>query len=297
MGMDPLPLPPNPPAGPGIVLAHPAAAAAPNPGQGSGFARAPAVAGDLVLLPLRLLRRLLTDLAGTIIHLWLAFWNGGLAVLGLSFIGALWLVETFGENFFLGEVFAVLVPGMKAYASDATAAGRLLVAFLPFLDEIRASTVVAFVVAGAAVGAIAVFFCSLKRVLEARARLSSKVQEALLLDPESREVAPAGQQDRPAPLALVGLVIGAGATVGILLFEVYAFTILLRSHWLGPLSALVLLCARVVVGYLAHLGIGFTLTSAQGVLEHVESFVRGAVGIIPNLVEESLHQLRTLGTE
>ncbi len=291
-----LPIPPTPP---GDVIALPGPVAGlPAPPATGVHAEKPSwlrVLGNLVLLPLRLLRRLAQDLMAVLSHLLLALWEAALGILALSLILGLMAVESFGENFFIGEVFQQLFPRMKAYVPEASAIGMVLAALFPLLGEVRASTIFAFIVAFSAVAATALVFHFLKRWQQLRAESSPVVQEALLLDPEVQEAAPPPPKPSwPKIWALIGLGVGGGVELVITAFEIYALTRILGVLPLGFLSALLLLGIRVVVGFLAHVGFSTSLLHLGAATQHVEGMITRGVSLLPNLIEETLHRLENL---
>lgn len=297
--MDVLTIPPTPPDGPVMALPAPVAPppALPATGLQAGVLHGLRVVGDLLLLPLRVLQRLALDLQTALTHLFLAFWEIVLAVLALGFMLALYAVDSFGENFFIGEVFQTLIPGMRAYVPEATAMGMWLASVFPLLDEVRASTIFAFVVAGGAVLATSIFFHSLKRWQQDRSKSQPAFQEALLLDPQGQETPPAlPNPPRLDSLALVGMGVGAGAQLLFLGFEVFAFTQVLGSGLFGVLSALLLLGVRLVFGYVAHFGLGSLILHGRAAGDHVVGFGTSVVAIAPNVIAEIHHRLETLGS-
>lgn len=296
--MEPLLLQPTPPDGlaPVAPLALPPAQSTPLP-QRSALKQAFAVVRDVALLPLRLLRRFLLDAMATLSHLAGLGVAAVLAALGIALGVVLVLVESFGENFFLGEVMGALDPNIRAYVGEASAVGALLVAIFPFLDEVRASTWVAFVFAGAGVAASAIFFASFHRWWATRVRTVA-VQEALLLDPQAQETPATPPLPRESPGALIGVAASVATTLGLLAYEMYLFSQAFPDYpWFGVLTTFALLAARLIVGYLAHLVLGFAFEQARAALLHVQGFFASLFAILPNLVEETLTRLQTLGAE
>lgn len=296
--MDPLLLQPTPPNGlaPVAPLALPPAQSASVPRR-SALKHALAVVRDVALLPLRLLRRFLLDTMATLNHLAGCAVAGVLASIGVGLGIVLILVESFGENFFLGEVLGALDPNIRAYISDASAFGALLVAVFPFLDEVRASTWVAFVFAGAGVAASAIFFASFHRWRATRVRTVA-VQEALLLDPQAQETPATPPPPREASGALIGVAASVATTLGLLVYEMFVFSLVFGDYpWLGVVTTFALLAARLIVGYLAHVVFGFAFEQARALLLHVHGFFASLFGILPNLAEEALTRLQTLGAE
>ena len=295
--MEVLTFPPTPPAGPVVALPSPPVSRPVSEPEGwrAWVEQGCRVLWNLLLLPLRVAHRFALDLQAALLLLFLGAWELGLASLGLAFILGIVAVESFGENFFMGELFKALFPGMRAYVPDATALGMWLAAGFPALDDVRASTIFAFVVAGGAVLATSISLHNLRRWQQEGTRSLPAFQEALMLDPQGQESPPPPPKPLPrhSP-ALVGMVVGAGAQALILGFEVYAFALVLESALFGVLSSLLLLGVRLVFGFVAHFGLGYSVLHGRAAAEHMVGFGTGLLRVVPNAVGEVLHRLETL---
>ncbi len=296
--MDVLTIPPIPPTEPLMAIAAPDL-----PALTSGVAtdrrwqRAALTVGrNLALLPFRLVRRLVEDVASVLTHACMALWNGGLTLAAFAGLGLLVAVESAMENLFMGEVLQSLLPVLSEYLPDVNPLAALLAGYVPAVDEVRASSVVALVVALAGVMMAAAFFHGLRGVLMARGRKTEPVQEALLLGPMTEEASPAAP--RPvSPMLVVALVAGATVTLGLFGAEWYLFGLVFQERWIGLAGAGLLLLARLAFGFVGNPMLHVMLPRGRQAIEHVEMTVSGLWRLVPNVVSETAERLRALGVE
>lgn len=298
--MEALLLPPTPADGLALApVAIPAPVAAPaRAGEArsrSALRAAADVAADVLLLPLRLLRRLAVDLATAATHAVFAVWTAVLATVLLALTAGGLAVEAFGESIFVKDIFEMLSVNAREYLDRASALGALLAMSWPELDEVRASTVVATIFALAGVAASAVFFRGLEQWTQYRKAASPAVQETLLLDPQVQQPAPPPPAQPRDAWPAVRMTVGAGATGGIFALETAGFALLLERLWLALVIVTGLLAVRLVAGFLTHRVFGLFLAQTGATLDHVRGLVVTVTRVVPNLVEEALQLLVTLG--
>jgi hypothetical protein len=214
--------------------------------------------GNLLLLPLRLLLRLLLDLKEALTNAFFSILELAIGFIFLAFVLGLMAIESFGENFFVGEVLQKRFPSMKTYVPQSGVAGMFAAMWFPLLDDVRAAAIFAFIISLSSVAAMAVFFHYFEDWRRLRSEPLPATQEALLLDnqvqEEETEIATQPQLviQKRGPV-LIGLCAGGFVQLIIFVFEIAALANVLSSALFGVLCALLLLVIRTIIGYLAHL--------------------------------------------
>lgn len=313
-----LPLGPTAPNG-HVVLALPAAAEAPSPSVATpiqeplrlaGTSRHPAlrraweactrvlgllwtVAWNLILLPLRLGRKLLEDVAAVAMH----------GVFGLlEFVGAavflaiglgMIAVEQVPENVLVAMTFEKLLPESRGYLVDVFSPAALLGGWLPWLEEVPAAAVVALVFSLFSLASGVCFFAGLRAWMNARQAASAAVQEPLMLGTQTATAA-------PPPATHVGghgltfLILGGVATAIFMVMEAAGFSLVMHPGWLGILWALALSFGRLVIGLLGHWVVSRFTQHVGALYQHVVGFLGGLFHVLPDLVQEAIRLLEHL---
>jgi hypothetical protein len=249
------------------------------------------VLGNILLLPLRLLNYLVSDIKDALFHAFIASRECIIGLVFLVLIIALLAVESFGENLFLGDVLPKILPDLDAYVPESGVIGALLSMAVPIMSEMRSAVIVAFSISLSSIASMALFLFYYEEHHHQHYDIPIHAQEPLLLQDQIEEsVDEPDEQQQPNKTVptLFGMIIGGGVLLIISFFELMTFPKVFTPPILGILNALLLLALRLITGYLTHLLLKRFFSNARLWMSHFTSAIKAFLQIIPNFLAKAL---------